>query len=291
MARRLTDAELGARVRMYADGMTLRQIAAHDGVGIESVRQSLLKARVRLRPRSRTGPGEDREAEIVALYQDGVGIMEISTRLRHCPKTVSRIVNQTGVRRRPKQYQRKRPVYATRTEVFLSRIEVRDGCWWWTGSTVRKGPWITGQLRVDGNRKVQTNRFAYELWIGRIPDDHEVEQECGNGLCVNPDHLIAVKRGAHLRGAARVPLGGRNKDVATWRYDWAERRASTPIVCDRGHWMLAGNRMEMQRPDGLTEARCRQCWQESVAELVADMPELDETPRERFRRERAEGIR
>lgn len=237
---------------------------------------------------------ETERNHICALYVGGMRVKDIEAATGRHQATIVRALNRAGVQRRPKTrkaYQRKRPVYASRTEFFLSRIEVCVGCWVWTGAKTRKGEWVGGQIRVDKTHTVQANRFAYELWIRHIPDACEVEQTCGHGLCVNPDHLVAVKRGAHLRGAARVPLGGRNKDVATWRYDWAERRASTPIVCGRGHWMLAANRMTMQRPDGLIEARCRQCWQESVAELVADMPEPDETPRERFRRERMEGTR
>ena len=62
-----------------------------------------------------------------------------------------------------------------------------DGCWVWTGA-LREGygeAWFNGKL-------VQAHRVAFELLIGPIPADREIDHLCRNRLCVNPAHLEVV---------------------------------------------------------------------------------------------------
>jgi hypothetical protein len=68
---------------------------------------------------------------------------------------------------------------------FLRKVEKTDTCWVWTGSKKPKG---YGQFGV--NYKVVTaHRYAYENFIGSIPDGMVVMHTCDNPPCVNPDHL------------------------------------------------------------------------------------------------------
>jgi HNH endonuclease len=79
----------------------------------------------------------------------------------------------------------------TPIERFTARYVVQpDGCWQWTGvtggSTARYG-----YFTWDG-RKRPAHRFAYEHFVGPIPPGLEIDHQCGNKLCVNPQHLEAV---------------------------------------------------------------------------------------------------
>lgn len=73
-------------------------------------------------------------------------------------------------------------------ERFVSKIEVADnGCWEWQGHLT------LGYGRVViGGGKQRAHRFAYEYYIGEIPEGLEIDHLCRNTKCVNPDHLEAV---------------------------------------------------------------------------------------------------
>jgi hypothetical protein len=85
---------------------------------------------------------------------------------------------------------------------FLSKIEVdENGCWLVTDAPLPNG-YVSLSVGGRSGTKVLVHRYAYEAFIGPIPEGHVVDHEChtdacsgGVGClhrrCVNPAHLVA----------------------------------------------------------------------------------------------------
>lgn len=74
-------------------------------------------------------------------------------------------------------------------EKILNNYVEKDGCWLWSGSTIKHG---YGQIHTKLGDKYVTilaHRFFYEHHKGSIPDGHHICHDCDNPNCVNPDHL------------------------------------------------------------------------------------------------------
>lgn len=98
------------------------------------------------------------------------------------------------------------PVHRTPEARFWARVD-KDGplnehrpelgpCWIWTGG-------VAGNLnypkygRTSGQ---QAHRFSYELLVGPVPADLDLDHLCRTSLCVNPAHLEPV---THLENIMR----------------------------------------------------------------------------------------
>lgn len=79
---------------------------------------------------------------------------------------------------------------ATPLERLLRRVEKQpgDGCWLWTGSFGTGG---YGHFGVSG-KTTYVHRFAFQHFVGPIPDGYEIDHLCCVSNCVRPDHLEAV---------------------------------------------------------------------------------------------------
>lgn len=94
---------------------------------------------------------------------------------------------------------------------FFSRVEVKKQpkCWIYKGSYTSKG---YPSLSLN-NKSTPGHRFSYELFYGKIPEDHVVRHKCDNPKCVNPYHL---ETGTHQDNMMdrlirnRTPKGARN---------------------------------------------------------------------------------
>ena len=88
-------------------------------------------------------------------------------------------------------------------ERFLEKIEITESCWIWKAH-VDKG----GYARIGEKSEVlYAHRVAYELFVGPIPEDRDVDHQCHNAdklckggktcphrRCVCPDHLEPAVR-------------------------------------------------------------------------------------------------
>ena len=73
---------------------------------------------------------------------------------------------------------------------FFKRIEFQEqGCWNWLGGKRAKG---YGAFALSKHKMVISHRFAYEYFVGPIPDGMQIHHLCGNTSCCNPLHLTPV---------------------------------------------------------------------------------------------------
>lgn len=73
---------------------------------------------------------------------------------------------------------------------FWEKVSKSEGCWLWTGRTVKGYGKHSGKL---------AHRVAYEEMVGPIPDGLELDHLCRTPLCVRPDHLEPVTRHVNMR--------------------------------------------------------------------------------------------
>lgn len=59
-------------------------------------------------------------------------------------------------------------------------------CWWWRGAQQTKS---YGSMRLDGETTALAHRVVYELLVDELPSGLQVDHQCCNTICVNPDHL------------------------------------------------------------------------------------------------------
>ena len=83
-------------------------------------------------------------------------------------------------------------------ERFWKWVEINNRCWNWTGALSPDG---YGQFW--NGKRVRAHRYAYETFIGPIPEELECDHLCRNRACVNPAHIELVTSSVNsLRGLA-----------------------------------------------------------------------------------------
>ncbi|MFE0808181.1 HNH endonuclease signature motif containing protein [Streptomyces sp. NPDC058848] len=83
----------------------------------------------------------------------------------------------------------------TPEERFQALTDKTNACWLWTGQTDRHG---YGRFKVNGSH-VLAHRWAYQHYIGAIPDGLVTDHLCRVRKCVNPDHLEAITGSENTR--------------------------------------------------------------------------------------------
>jgi hypothetical protein len=131
---------------------------------------------------------------------------------------------------------------ANTTERFWAKVDRNgpNGCWLWTAGRTASGGY--GQFYASPDaRTVRAHRFAYELFVGSVPDGMVLDHLCRVHECVNPAHLELVTRKENCRRGI--------KGVLTTH-------------CPQGHPYDAAN--TYSRPATPTWRACKECRRESV---------------------------
>lgn len=117
---------------------------------------------------------------------------------------------------------------------FLGKYEVsQNGCWEWQAAT-----WLGyGRFGVDG-RVVLAHRFAYEHFVGPVPEGFELDHLCRNPRCCNPAHLEPVSHRENVRRGTSTNKG----------------------MCRNGHELSPDNVCQWAARKGFTA--CRVCVRE-----------------------------
>lgn len=76
----------------------------------------------------------------------------------------------------------------TADERFFFQVNKTDTCWLWTGTLNPKG---YANFSAGGTTVI-AHRWAFERFVGPIPDGLHIDHLCRVRRCVNPDHLEAV---------------------------------------------------------------------------------------------------
>jgi len=136
---------------------------------------------------------------------------------------------------------------------FIRQVEERDGHWLWRAARFKPSGKYGGEYGYFyfRGRMVYAHRFAYEAFVGPIPDGLTIDHLCRQTLCANPDHLEAVP---HIVNIQRG-LSQRHTPV----------QGSKAGTCKHGHlWSLENSYIDIRG-----HFRCRQCQAERMRRVRA----------------------
>ena len=132
---------------------------------------------------------------------------------------------------------------------FWSKVEFdhESGCWLWVGSVSKKG---YGHFWHDGVA-ARAHRWAYEHFVGPIPEGLQIDHLCRVRHCVRPDHMEPVTNRINtLRGNAPAIAGARER---------------SKTHCKRGHPYDEEN----TSVEGNGSRKCRACRRDQSRESQA----------------------
>lgn len=103
-----------------------------------------------------------------------------------------------------------------------------NGCWLWTGALFRNG---YGEVHFEKKQRL-AHRVVYQLIVGPIPDDLQIDHLCRVRSCVNPSHMelvtqeVNIQRGLtgdHQRRKTHCPKGHPYDEANTYIYPSGRR--------------------------------------------------------------------
>lgn len=78
---------------------------------------------------------------------------------------------------------------------FWEKVDKTQDCWVWTAASKPAG---YGEFYFAG-QVGYAHRYAYERFIGPVPDGMVIDHKCRNKGCVRPDHLHAVEFAVNMQ--------------------------------------------------------------------------------------------
>lgn len=126
-----------------------------------------------------------------------------------------------------------------------------QGCMEWTAGLKSNGYGQFGVGRRATARKLYPHRVSYELLVGPIPKELEVDHLCKNRRCVQPDHLELVTHAENLRRSRSISTVNAEKTHCPQGHEYNEENT---------HIRKNGNRQ--CRVCGREQARARRASKE-----------------------------
>lgn len=104
---------------------------------------------------------------------------------------------------------------ATFAERVFSNVDASGDCWEWTGTPDSHDYGVIGRGgRGSGN--ISAHRAVWELLVGPIEEDLQLDHLCRNHDCVNPDHLEPVTSDENKRRGYSVASLHRLRDTCLY---------------------------------------------------------------------------
>lgn len=119
------------------------------------------------------------------------------------------------------------------------RVPELGPCWTWLGKPHKSG---YGRHSPTPHAVVYAHRFSYELLVGPIPGDLQIDHLCRNTMCVRPEHLEAVTQRVNgLRSMSPHAVNARKTQ------------------CPKGHPLAGEHLYTFTHSAGGPGRRCRTC--------------------------------
>ena len=91
---------------------------------------------------------------------------------------------------------------------FIENVDFTDTCWLWTGNLNDSDYGRFG----SGKKSHRAHRWAWEQWVGPIPEGFDIDHICRVHRCVNPDHLEPTTQYINkMRGESPFALNKRKE--------------------------------------------------------------------------------
>jgi len=120
---------------------------------------------------------------------------------------------------------------------FTGKYEVDpSGCWLWTAAKFPNG---YGAFWT-GSKMTCAHRAGYELLVGPVAAEHDLDHLCRVRACVNPEHLEPVTRRENLMRGAGLSALNAAKTHCVHGHEFTEENTGTTVrggrrcrACDR----------------------------------------------------------
>lgn len=137
---------------------------------------------------------------------------------------------------------------------ITNHIQESNGCWLWTGFCDKGSP----ILRVSQPRRmlVSARRYSYETHNGvKVPTQFNVTSTCKQKKCVNPAHLVPMKKGSYKLGFKNFEYCDRDHHFSEWNTGNQVNGKRFCIKCDKDHAKVYAARRRSEIPEHLKSVR------------------------------------